>query len=374
MAIHNSPLTSYSDTTPQKRVITDVISLIDPSDTPLVMALGGLDGASSKFRFVNGNGTKIEWLEDSLFALADTISHSLASNTTTISVSDGSKFQEGDIVSLGSADYAWVSTADNSGDVLTVTRAYGGTAASMASGQTITIIGQARLEGDDSDDRAFTDREAPYNYTQIFHHEVKVSRTQNQISQYGIDEELEYQASKAVPSLMRLIEKNLFYGQRKAGSATTPRGFGGLGTFITDNTASGASLAQSAFEDAAEAAYGDGGMGPWIAPLAPANMQKVKNFYDASAYLRVERDESTAGMVINRIATPFGMIDLLLDRWAPSGTIYLVDPKNAGLITYYPFSRHPLAVTGDYEREEVVGEFSLAVRQDKSHAKLTSVS
>ena len=67
----DSPLSSYSDTTPQKRVITDVIALIDPSDAPAVLALGGLDGAASKFRFVNWPSTTVEWLEDSLADLTD---------------------------------------------------------------------------------------------------------------------------------------------------------------------------------------------------------------------------------------------------------------------------------------------------------------
>lgn len=50
MAVFDQMVTTYSDTTPQKRAITDVISLIDPTDTPLIASLGGLDGAASKFR------------------------------------------------------------------------------------------------------------------------------------------------------------------------------------------------------------------------------------------------------------------------------------------------------------------------------------
>jgi len=48
MANLASPMTTYSDTTPQKKVITDYVSLIDPSDAPLIEALGGLDGAAGK--------------------------------------------------------------------------------------------------------------------------------------------------------------------------------------------------------------------------------------------------------------------------------------------------------------------------------------
>jgi len=215
MAVLDSPLTSDSGTTPQKRTITDVISMIDPADTPLISALGGLDGASSKFRLVNKSTTKVEWLEDDLFALTDALDGTIATNTTALTVADASKFQEGDILLIDS-EYVWVSAVNTSTEVLTATRNYGGTQATPASAATVTIVGQARLEGDDSDDRAFTDRTAPYNYTQIFHNEIKVSRTQNQLSQYGIAKEFDYQAEKAIPSLLRLVEKSLFHGQRTA--------------------------------------------------------------------------------------------------------------------------------------------------------------
>jgi hypothetical protein len=71
MPVIDGPLNTYSDTTPQRRTITDVISLIDPYDTPFITATGGLDGASGKFRFVNTPGKLVEWLEDNLLAMTD---------------------------------------------------------------------------------------------------------------------------------------------------------------------------------------------------------------------------------------------------------------------------------------------------------------
>lgn len=370
-----SPLTSYSDTTPHKRMITDVISLIDPSDTPTIEALGGLDGAGSKFRFVNGMNTKMEWLEDTLFPLADTIDGSVDSDTTAVTV-DTAIFQEGDIVDIGGAgDQAWISAVDTTGLILTVTRDYNSAQASHADGVAINIVGQARLEGDVSDDRAFTDRTTGSNYTQIFHQEIKVTRTHEQLAQYGISQEFEYQSMKAVPSLTRLIELQLFNGARKAGSATTPRAMGGFGTFITDNTVNaGGTVVQADFENAALAAFSDGGVGPWIAPTAPAVLQDVKNLYDSSLLLRVGREESTIGMVVDRVVTPYGDVDLLRDRWAPVARLNMIDVGHAGLLTYYPFTMEPLAKTGDFDVGEVVGEFTLCVRQDKAHAAITGVT
>lgn len=371
MAQLSSPLTTYSDTTLQKRVITDVISSIDPRDTPLLSNLGGLDGASGKFNFVNGPGKVVEWAEDTLYALTDSITETIASDTTTLTVADATVFKEGDIALIGS-ELIWVSAVSNATSIV-VTRGFGSsTAATAADNAVITLVGQGRLEGDDSDDRGFTDRTTNSNFTQIFHEEVKVSRTDRQIAQYGIQDEFEYQADKLIPSMLRLVEKNIFYGTRNAGSATTPRTAGGLATFITDNTVNyTTSITQANIEDALEAAYTDGGMGPWIMPVGTAQMQVLKNIYDNTSYLRVPRNEGTLGMVVSRVETPFGDADFLLDRWARTDNYYLIDPTLAGMLTLHPFTMEPLAKTGDADKAEVVGEFTFCLKLDKAHAVLT---
>jgi hypothetical protein len=374
MAVFDSPVTTYSDTTPHKRVITDVISILDPHDAPAINALGGLDGAAGKFRFVNGKSTVVEWLEDNLGPIADSMGATCASDATTITVTDASVFQPGHLILIDS-EQCWVSSAATATNVLTVTRNIGGTQATHASNATINIIGMARLEGADSNPIALTDRYVGSNYTQILHKEIKVTRTHSQLSQYGISDEMSYQGDKVVPELMRLLERHFYYSTASnAGSATTPRRMGGIRAFVTNNTLSGASLAASQFENAVKLAYEDGGDGPWFALCSPNNYQKVKNFYDNSTYLQIERTETTVGMRITRIITPFGDVNLVLDRWATNTEIPLIDAKHAGFSTYYPFTQEALAKVGDYERSEVVGEYSLCVRQDKAHAILTAVS
>jgi len=369
-----SPATTYSDTTPHKRVITDYISLLDPSDAPMVMRLGGLDGASAKFQFVNEPSTVVEWLEDTLIGLAGELNGSITSVVTTITLAESGNFQEGHVV-LVDAEQMWVSSVNNATDVLTVTRNFDGTQATHADSATVTVVGIARLEGAESDDIYFTDRTVGSNYTQIFHQEVKVSRSQRMIAQYGISDEMLYQQNKVVPSQMRLMEKNFYYSTAaKAGSATTPRRMGGWKAFITDNLVSGASLSQAAFENAVKAAYDDGGSGPWLAFCSSTNLQKVKNFYDQSSFLRIDRTEDTVGMVIEAVLTPYGRVELVLDRWALDAQIPIIDPKHAGFLTYYPFTSEPLAKGGDYDKSEVVGEYTLCIRQDKAHAALTGVS
>jgi hypothetical protein len=273
MAVLDSPLTTYSDTTPHRRVITDLISLIDPSDAPMIDAMGGLDGASSKFRFVNGNGKVVEWLEDTLPAIADTLGASCSADCTSIQVSDGDLYEVGHIIMIQD-EYLWVSAKTT--NTIAVTHAVSGTsAATHASTCAVTFIGMARLEGAESDAIAFTDRTVGSNNTQIFHQEVKVTRSQRQLSQYGIADELSYQSDRVVPSLMRLIERTLFYNKAlAAGSATTPRIMNGIQGFVTTNKVSGATISQAQFDSAVSLAYTAGGTGPWAAIVAPGNLSK----------------------------------------------------------------------------------------------------
>jgi hypothetical protein len=312
-------------------------------------------------------------LEDTLTPLTGTLSHSvtITSTLTSISAADGDDLQVGHII-LVDSEQMWVSAVST--NVLTVVRNYGGTQASHDSIAAWTIVGMARLEGADSSGIGYTDRTTGSNYTQIFHKEVKVTRSQTQIQQYGIADEFNYQSTKCVPELMRLVERQLHYGQRKAGSATEPRAFGGYSTFVTTNLIAGTSLTQAMIENAVMSAYVAGGTGPWLAACAPGNVQKIKNFYDSSLFLAVMTDETTVGVVIDSVRTPYGDVNLLLDRWALSTMIPLLDPSKAGFLTFSPFTQEPLAKHGDSVLGEVVGEFTFCLKQSKAHSLLTAVS
>ncbi|MCI0700240.1 MAG: DUF5309 domain-containing protein, partial [Planctomycetia bacterium] len=195
---------------------------------------------------------------------------------------------------------------------------------------------------------------------------------------YGIASEFDYQAAKKVPHLMRLMERSFIRGISAAGSATTPRSFAGFHTLINvagaNTINAGGAVTQAHFEDALEAAYGDGGM-PTVAFVSPARMQTIKNFYDSASFLRVQREDTVVGMTINRVSTPFGDVDLVIDRWMPDTFIDLLDERHVGALTFYPFTQEPLAKTGDYERGEVVGEFGLVVRHaTTAHAAIIGIT
>ncbi len=375
MAIFDQPKTTYSDTTPHSRVISDVVQIIDPRDTPLIGRLG-LDSAREQFK-IKLNGYKVELLEDELDPLETTANNggTIATNDTNFTVADASIFQDGHVVLIDS-EYMVIKSVDTSADTVVVySRSYGGANATHVATASIEIVGMARLEGDDADYGPILDITAPYNYTSIFQKAIQVSGTQQVISQYGIEDEFEYQANKAVPHLLRLVERAAFHGVRAAGSASSPRSMGGLGTFITDNTvAAGGGIAKSDVDNLMEAIILDGGQ-PDLLVMNPRVANDLRGLLDTSSLLRVTQHEGQLGAdPIERVMTQYGELELMMNRWCPTDTAFVLDSRKVGFYNLREFQTYELARTGDSLKGEVVGEFSLLVANDKAHGKITGLT
>jgi len=375
MAVYDQQVTSYSDTTAHTRVISDIINIIDPRDTPLIAALGGVDSARSKLK-ITQNGYKIEILEDELDPLTTTANDSttIATNSTSFTVTDASIFQKGHVIKIDN-ELMVVSTTGASETITVYSRSYGGTNATHASTSAIEIVGMARLEGSDADYGPVVDITAPYNYTSIFQKGLNISGTMQVLSQHGIKNEFEYQAAKAIPSLLRLIEKSMFWGVRSAGTASAPRSMGGLATFITDNTVNaGGGITKTDVDDAMEYCYLDGG-NPDLLVLNPSVARDIKDLIDSSSFVNLSYENSQIGMQpIQRFVTQYGALQVVMSRFCPTATAFVLDSKKVGLYALRPFAWKEIAVSGDSKKGEVVGEFSLMVANDKSHAKIYGIT
>ncbi len=372
MATVSQPKTTYGDTTPHKRVIGDVINLIDPVDTPVIARLG-LSSARQKFR-IGLEGKKVEILEDTYAERSTTANQgtTITTTTLTITMTDGSIFQPGHVFKIDS-EYMVVSSVSTN-DVTVHSRSYGGTNATHADGSDVDIVGMARLEGDDADYVDLTDITAPYNYTSIFQKGVKVTGSQQEMDQYGISDELMYQENKAVPELMRYLELQFFQGIRAAGSATTPRSMGGIETFVTDNTVyTSGNITKAKLDSLAQAIYEDGGS-PDVLILAPAGANNLRDLIDSSSFVRTDQENTQFGMrPITRVNTQFYQnIELLVSRWCPTDRGYLLDSNKVGLYDFRPFASYDVARTGDVHKREVIGEFSMVAANDKAHGILES--
>lgn len=375
MPIYDAPKTTYSDTTLHARAISDVIQMIDPRDTPLLSRLG-LDGARAKFS-IKQNGYKIELLEDELDPLETAANNgaTIGAADASFEVADASVFQDGHVI-LVDAEYMVVKSANTGTNVVEVySRSYGGTNATHAADAAIQIVGMARLEGDDADYGPLVDVSAPYNYTSIFQKAVQVSGTQQVISQYGIEDEFIYQANKAVPHLLRLVERAAFHGVRSAGAAASPRSMGGLDAFITANTVNaGGGISKADVDTLMEEIFMDGGH-PDLLVMNPRVANQLRALLDNSSFVRISQDENKLGLAaIERVITQYGNLELVMDRWCPANSAYILDSGKLGFYTLRGFEMSELAKSGDSLKGEVVGEFSLLLANDKAHGRITGIT
>jgi hypothetical protein len=375
MAVYDAPKNTYSDTGNAVRAISDVIQLIDPVDTPLLAALGGLNGASSKFRIRN-NATKIEWVEDAYAPLTGAVANgtvAFSTTTTVFTVADGSIFKAGQVIAIPNTaspavnEYMVISSV--SGDDVTVTsRTYGGTQATHATDAAIEIVGMARVEGATASFDSLVDITEPYNYTSIFQKGLKITGTEMVVDEYGYGDVWTYQANKSMPEMFRLIEKQIFHGIRAAGTATTPRSMGGLGVFITDNSVNGGgAIAKTDIDNLAEYIMIDGGQ-PDLLVLHPSVANDLRALLDTSSFVNVTQENTAYGMqAIERVRTQYGEFRMVVDRFCPLSKAYMLDSRKIGLYTLRPFGWKPLGRTGDFDSAELVGEISIAVANDSAH-------
>lgn len=366
--------TSYAGTVPQKRVVSDRILMTEPMEIPLISAFGM--SAEGKLKFVNTPGKLYEWLEDTYSPLSDAANDTditSDSTVTTITAADGTKFQAGDVWQIDS-EYIWVSAVSTND--LTVTRNYGGTQATHASTATMYLRSRARLEGATAGNSHYTEPTSGYNYSFILQKSIEISRSDARLKRYGIPDIVEYEIDKKMDELKRDLTRKPYYGQRKEGSATTPRDGGGLDTFITTNLttlSNSPALTLKHIEDAVQNCWTYGGE-PSLMVCGGWAKRKVASFFEGN--VRTERSEKMGGVEITRIQTAMGpTLDVLVDRYCPTNKIYLLDPRYIGFLTIDEFFYEDLGKTKDTAAYgQIVGEYGFAVAAEKNHAIISGFS
>lgn len=370
-------ITSYDNTVPLKRTVTDRIIFADPYDIATITALG-LDN-SSKFQFVNTPNRTYEWLEDAYPAVSDLgagTNLTVTTNTTTITITTPNLFHVGDVVQLESAsgDYAYVSSI--SGSVLTVVRGYGSTTpVSHPETSTVYIRYNARIEGATSTASPWTEVSSATNCSTIFHKEVYISRDDMLLPNYGMKNLKEYRIDQNMEVLMQQLDSIPYWGKRAAGSATTARSTGGLATFITTNATamSSAPLTRAAIDAEFTQVYAAGGK-PSLILTDTWGQKKINDFYEG--FVMTQRSERVGGMIIKQLMHPISgqLVDIVVDRNLPVGNMWILDTRYVGYITIDPFFYEDLAKTGDFEKGETIGEYGFVVAYNKAHSALTGYS
>ena len=361
--------------------VSDLIGIISPYETPLLDALGDpLREATS---------THHEWLEDELLPNKDAINDDTYTDPdvdTDFVVDNGSRFRVGDQIQVEGSEELMLVTGINS-NTLTVVRGYAGTTAEdLVDNQVINILGNAALEGADKPGARFTNRSRCSNYTQIFTATVEVSGTDMAASQLGLADETDFQKQERLRELIRDLENTVVNGGQPAsepeGSGSVRRSMKGIIQHLSTNvfhTGDSGFPSGTALDEAKinyvlrkiwESSNGN------VDPIVVGGFQKRKiNAFCADSRTYGATDTTFTNMV-SIYESDFGVCRIVTSRWIPQEAALFVDSSRVNVLPLAGRGFHfkPLASGGDYECGELIGEYTLELKNEAAHGLIRSLS
>ncbi|MBN1941812.1 MAG: DUF5309 family protein [Phycisphaerae bacterium] len=361
--------------------VADIVSIVSPYETPLLDHLGDAPRPAGS--------TYHEWLEDTLLPNKDTIDDPGVDSSgfsTSFDVAHGSYFRTGDqIQGAGSKELIFVTGV--AGDTLSVTRGYGGTTEeTLSDSQTLHILGNAALEGDDAPAARFSSRTRLGNWTQIFTAAVRVSGSELAVRKLSVADELDYQKQERLRELLRDLENTVINGispqATQQGSGTVRRTMKGILPTLTTNVFAPGVDGFPADTNLTELQLNLALRGVWenassrIDTIVCNGYQKRRiNGFITSSRSYASNEDAFRDMV-SVYESDFGVCRVILSRGVPTDTILLLDSSRLSVLPLAGRSFHykPLASTGDYDAGELIGEYTLELRNEIAHGRITGLA
>jgi hypothetical protein len=361
--------------------VSDLIGIISPYETPLLDVLGD--------PMREATSTHHEWLEDELLPNKDAINDSTYTDPgadTDFVVDNGSRFRVGDQIQVeGSEELMLVTGIDS--NTLTVVRGYAGTTAEdLADNQVINILGNAALEGADKPGARFTNRNRCGNYTQIFTAAVEISGTDMASSQLGLNDEMDHQKQERLRELIRDLENTVINGGQPAsdpqGSGSVRRSMKGIIQHLSTNIfhtgdsgfPSGTDLDEAKINYVLRQIWENSSGNIDLILVGGFQKRKINAFSsDSRSY---GANDTTFTDMISIYESDFGVCRIITTRWMPQDAALLLDSSRINVLPLAGRSFHfkPLASSGDYECGELIGEYTVELKNQAAHGLIRDLS
>lgn len=321
---------SEIDSTVKIRWVAPMLTNMSERSVDLLKYIGGPE----QFTF---NNTTIEWVEDDPYNRRLTHTGLAAGTTTSLVVTaQAQRYPVGTILYNGTitnGEYARVLAVP---DVNTLTLQRDITAigapGAWASTDEVLVAAFAMQENDDYVYRATSIFSLPFNNPQIYQAGVQATFRRMETALYGLKgSDLDMQATNLVAEQFVAIEQSAVHGARFAGTAAIPSMSGGLKFYITSaNGARVTAFAGAAFtradidNDLQSLFYAVGGdkMGKTIITGAWGK-RKITSFYSAGERMPPAYS-GEAGVVVDRLNTDFGPVDVLLHTALAKNEYYII--------------------------------------------------
>ncbi len=301
-------------------------------------------------------------------------------------VDHGSRFRMGDQIQVEGSEELMLVTAV-SGNTLTVQRGYSGTVAEdLANDQVLNILGNAALEGADRPNPRFTNRVRCANYTQIFTSAVEVSGSNMAANHLGLADEMDYEKQVRLREMVRDLESTVINGGQTTvnpeGSDTVRRTMRGIVQHLTSNVFHTGDSGFPAGNDLDEAKVNYVLRKIWensngnVDLIVVGGFQKRKiNAFCSETRSYGASDTSFVDMV-SLYESDFGVCTILTTRHVPQDAVLFLDSSRISVLPLAGRSFHfkPLASTGDYECGELIGEYTLELKNEAAHGMIRNLT
>jgi hypothetical protein len=272
-------------------------------------------------------------------------------------------------------------------DTLTVVRGYAGTTSeNLADNQVINILGNAALEGADKPSVRFSNRIRCGNYTQIFTAAVEVSGTDMAASQLGLADEMDYQKQERLRELLRDLENTVINGSQPSsnpqGSASVRRTMKGIIAHLSTNVfhtgdsgfPSGTDLDEAMINYVLRAIWENSNGNVDLIVVGGFQKRRINAFCaDSRSYAA---NDTTFTNMVSIYESDFGVCRIITTRWIPQDAALLLDSSRINVLPLAGRNFHfkPLASSGDYECGELIGEYTLELKNEAAHGLIRNLS
>jgi len=361
--------------------VSDLIGIISPYETPLLDALGD--------PMREATSTHHEWLEDALFPNKDAINDSTFTDPaadTDFVVDNGGRFRVGDQIQVESSEELMLVTDVNS-NTLTVVRGYAGTTpGNLADNAVINILGNAALEGSDKPGARFTNRSRCGNYTQIFTAAVEVSGTDMAASHLGLTDEMDYHKQERLREMIRDLENTVINGglvsSNPEGSGSVRRTMKGIIQHLSMNVfhtgdsgfPSGTDLDEAKLNYVLRKIWDNSSGNVDLIVVGGFQKRKINGFCSSNRSYGANDTKFTD--MVSIYESDFGVCRIVTTRWMPQDAALLLDSSRISALPLTGRSFHfkPLASSGDYECGELIGEYTLELRNEAAQGIIRDLS
>jgi len=390
MAIVGYPgrVTSYDLAVGVKISMDEAIFMISPIDSPFLNGIGtdGRQLLSSS----SVDQTSWKWMDEQLLLPRANISAGNSATGTslttfTVTAADSYKFQVGDLLTTLDRSHAATGTVllcsdvNNTTGVLTVGEwvNHAGQLATAhgANADTVICVGSALIEGSDAGPARSADRTIRSGNTQIFGPtKVDMTRTEQQISRYGVSDEFAKQLYGRTVENVLMREQAYLYGQPRDDTSTKRRSSGSLDSFITTNVDStSTSLTLASLETLMQTTYNIGGV-PDVVMANPTSLATLNAISDTSRVRTVIDDPRRGRVPVTSVFHEFGETQIVRNRWIDKGDAFVIVKDNVQRRVIQPLIVEALAKTGDSDSVHIVCEEGLQVKAEQFMAKYTTLT